>query len=79
MSKFKNALNRLSSAKKTVGAVVLGASTGIANAAITVDPLTGVPSGTMDMTPFFGGVTIALTATGIVTAVFLAYRAIKKV
>jgi|GEM_PF-5870094 len=47
-------------------------------AAIVVDPATGVMSGSMEMGPFFGGVTIAAAAIGVMLSVFLGISALKK-
>ncbi|AHJ12432.1 hypothetical protein [Sulfurospirillum multivorans] len=48
-------------------------------AAIIVDPATGVMSGSMEMGPFFGGVTIAAAAIAVMLSVFLGIKALKKV
>ena len=58
------------------GSATLGAVQ--SKAAIAVDPVTGVMSGSMEMGPFFGGVTIAAAAIGVMLSVFLGISALKK-
>lgn len=62
-----------------LGLALVGGSPTASKAAIVVDPATGVMSGTMDLSPFFGATVIAATAIGTMLAVFLGIKALKKV
>ena len=79
IKRAKDKLARVGSATK--GAVVaVGSTVGAtaSQAALTVDPLTGVISGSMEMAPFYGGATVTAVAIGATIAVFLGIGALKK-
>ncbi|EEP3708049.1 hypothetical protein HBF84_000732 [Campylobacter jejuni] len=75
LSNFK----QFSKKKALIGSFAVLSSASIASAAVTVNTTTGIMSGTLDMGPFLGAVTVVVAALAVIVAVKAGIRLLKSI